>query len=329
MSVDTLAFDIGGTSTRSALFREHHLDAYAETWTPNTWTHPSGSADDIRDALFQTLKRLGDHVLGRSRPQEVVVAFPGPINRDGLVLSAPTIWGDRDAQPFPITEAIQEIWPWCDVLVLNDVTAAGYYFVNSYENFLIVTVSSGIGSKVFLNGHPVVGGGGRGGEIGHVRVDFSASAPMCECGGTGHLAAFASGRAPYVVDGGGCHSYEAGGSADNHDPVWKRNRQLIARIKSGDRDASDIVRAMAGKLGSAIAMIDAALGLDKIIIFGGFAQAVGEPYRRAVVDAVAASWLQERDWDDAIVLNKQRHISLYGALAASECMRECAEPRGH
>jgi hypothetical protein len=86
---------------------------------------------------------------------------------------------------------------------------------------------------------------------------------------------------------------------------------------------------MAGKLGSAIAIIDAALGLDKIIIFGGFAQAVGEPYRRAIVDAVGASWLTQRDWNDAILLNKQRHISLYGALAASQFMRGRGEPRVH
>ncbi|MCH8855553.1 MAG: ROK family protein, partial [Proteobacteria bacterium] len=51
-----------------------------------------------------------------------------------------------------------------------------------------------MGHKVFLGGEPAVGPHGRGGEMGHLRVDFTESAPRCECGGVGHLGAIASGR---------------------------------------------------------------------------------------------------------------------------------------
>src|SRR5262249_43283408 len=114
---------------------------------------------------------------------------------EGNLLAAPTIWGEGSEKEIPLRRKLNALWPSARVVVLNDVSAAGYWYVRDpRECFCVVTVSSGIGNKIFLGGLPVVGRRGRGGEIGHLRVDFSDEAPKCDCGGWGHLGSIASGR---------------------------------------------------------------------------------------------------------------------------------------
>ena len=69
------------------------------------------------------------------------------------------------------------------------------------SNIAIVTVGSGVGHKVFLQGLPVAGVNGRGGEIGHLRVDWAADAIRCDCGGSGHVGGLASGRTSICAPG--------------------------------------------------------------------------------------------------------------------------------
>src|ERR1700750_2414313 len=107
----------------------------------------------------------GHEALGGAAPRAVGVAFPGPVGADGRVLAAPTIWGDRGCAPFAVGAALAPHWAGAPVHVLNDVSAAGYRHLRAPdEDFCIVTVSSGIGNKVFIRGRPVTGAAGRGGE---------------------------------------------------------------------------------------------------------------------------------------------------------------------
>src|SRR6185312_8922728 len=113
---------------------------------------------------------------------------PGPIAPTGEILAAPTLWPGVPIEPFTLGARLERAWPGLRVRVLNDVTAVGLaYVAGGRESFCVVTVSSGIGHKVFLDGRPVTGPSGRGGEIGHVVVDPRPEAPECDCGGRGHL----------------------------------------------------------------------------------------------------------------------------------------------
>ena len=193
-----LVFDIGGTRTRAGVFDAHRsaIVRSVSASTPNHLDRPEWSFERLRDALLSLLRSLGNELAAQADVNEVDVAFAGPIDPAGNVLSAPTLWGTRLSSPYALTKDIRRCWPNARVRILNDVTAAGYrYLRSSDEDFCIVTVSSGIGNKVFANGRPLVGRNGFGGELGHLRVDDSESAPPCECGGRGHLGAIASGRA--------------------------------------------------------------------------------------------------------------------------------------
>jgi C7-cyclitol 7-kinase len=305
-----LVFDVGGTNLRAARFQPEtvELSALVRRTSPSHWTLPGSTARHIQERLLEAMQELASAIAAHEPPAVLAVAFPGPIDPEGIALSAPTLWGDGDSRPFPVRRELQRLWPTSRVFVVNDVTAAGYrYLRGPGEDFCIVTVSSGIGLKIFVAGRPVVGAAGRGGEIGHVRVDFSPTAPFCDCGGQGHLGAIASGRGALQTalrlarQGDASFSDSLLGRRLQGDLAGLDNRALVDAFRSGDPWASDLIRRVAQPLGQALAAIHMALGIERFVIIGGFALALGEAYRRELVRAAQDScWRLGQDWETMI-----------------------------
>jgi len=65
---------------------------------------------------------------------------------------------------------------------------ARYGAAKGVRDFLMITLGTGVGGAMFLDGEPYRGNRGLGGEIGHMVIDLDG--PMCPCGGRGHLEAF-------------------------------------------------------------------------------------------------------------------------------------------
>src|SRR5262249_42871925 len=156
----------------------------------------------------------------------------------------------------------QKIWPAAQIHVLNDVAAAGYrYLRHAGEDFCIVTVGSGIGQKMLLRGAPVVGPEGLGGEIGHLRVDHSPDAPLCDCGETGHLGGIASGRGALSTARAWARAEPASfadselGHSSRGDPERIDSESLVAAFHSGDRWAAALIARVASPLGRVLASI--------------------------------------------------------------------------
>ncbi|HXG41060.1 MAG TPA: ROK family protein, partial [Candidatus Limnocylindrales bacterium] len=63
------------------------------------------------------------------------------------------------------------------------------------DDFIYLTVSTGVGGAVVTDGRLLLGPDGVAGELGHLVVDFGPDAAPCGCGGFGHVEAYASGRA--------------------------------------------------------------------------------------------------------------------------------------
>jgi predicted NBD/HSP70 family sugar kinase len=328
-----LVFDIGGTSLRAARYHPdtEALSALLRRTTPSHWTMPGSPACRIQERLLGDMQEIGAAITHSEVPAVVALAFPGPIDRDGNALSAPTVWGDGDGRPFPVRRELQRLWPSARVLVLNDVTAAGYrYLRHPAEDFCIVTVSSGIGLKIFVAGQPIVGAAGRGGEIGHVRVDFSATAPVCDCGGQGHLGAVASGRGALLAaqrlarQDGERFARSLLGQRLQGDPAGLDNPGLVAAFRAGDAWAGELIRLVSQPLGRMLAAIHVALGIERFLIFGGFALALGEGYRSELVRAAQDScWQLGQNWDTMVVLGEPDDLA--GLLGAGRCARERAQ----
>jgi predicted NBD/HSP70 family sugar kinase len=278
-----LVFDIGGTKTRAGLFDPARSTLIRSVCaaTPNHLQHPESSFEQLREQLLSLMQRLGDELIDCRSLDRIDVAFAGPIDASGKVLAAPTVWGTRLASPYGLGKDLARRWPHARVTIMNDLTAAGYRYLRpGGEDFCIVTVSSGIGNKAFVEGRPMLGSRGLGGELGHLRMDDSPAAPVCECGARGHLGAVSSGRA--VLD------YARGRTARKA----LASGDLVAAFRRGEPWAVEIIEHGAGPLGWALAAIHLGVGIERFVLIGGFALALGEAYRQLVADAAVA-----RCWD--------------------------------
>lgn len=329
-----VVFDIGGTASRAGIFdvRERELLRTVRATTPSFLTHPGAKGVELRSMLYRVMRSLAAR-LDADDPATISIAFPGPVDADGVALRAPTLWGCDD-DPEPVAARAQEIWPSADILVSNDLSASGFGFLkHETEDLCAVTVSSGVGHKVFLGGLPVVGARGRGGEIGHTRVDFSDEAPICDCGGRGHLSAVASGRAirnqalrlarqdfdrfrrSHVCQ------------AVSGDLSRVDNRVVAQAFRAGDPWTMDLIAKIAQPLGRVLATIHATVGVERFVVTGGIAHALGPEYLRLMARAATASeWALGQNWEEMLELGRMGDdAGLFGAglLAARFMTMSC------
>ncbi|MFI5617766.1 ROK family protein [Streptomyces sp. NPDC051567] len=257
---------------------------------------PAAPVEELQARVVDQLVRVLRERLRAAprRPSALAVAFAGPVGRTGVVTDAPTVWGRR-GPALPLAEILGRETG-VPARVLNDVTAAGWRYMapapeeedeeEDEDFFCMVTVSSGVGNKLFRHGEVVVPEDGRGGEIGHLRVDFTPDAPRCDCGEPGHLGAIASGRGAlnatvalarrrprafarstlYAACGGEATRLTA--------------HQVATGLRGGDGFAVRAVTPGAGHLARVLAAVHAAVGVRRFVVMGGFARAAGPGYLR-------------------------------------------------
>lgn len=288
-------FDLGGTNMRAAVIAVtktgwRMLDQLRRP-TPSYLLSPDASAAGRLDDLLDFVTRYAENARTRFGAAAVSAAFPGPIQGEGTVLALPTVWG-QDGQslcPMDLASQLRCRLPDMEIKVMNDVSAAGYRFVPEGSDFALFTLGSGIGLKVFLDGQPRVGPHGFGGELTHMVFDASPNAPLCDCGGRGHLGALGSGRA------------------------WQR--VTAAAKESGQQP--DLL-GFAEPLARAVAMLHFSLGLERFIFAGGLAEGLGEMLRAAIVKNLPAQgWNVGQDWNAMVQLapTGDDHALIGGALA--------------
>ena len=191
----------------------------------------------------------------------VGVSLPAMTDGRDRVLGSPSAgWGAFSVRPL----LVASLGVGSDrVFIENDVNAcalAELRFAKGVDNFLWMTVSTGIGGAVVADGRLIHGAGFCAGELGHIKVEFEHPRP-CGCGGSGCLEAHASGTAI------GRLAREAGLEADA--------KQCEALAMQGDPVAR-VVLAQAGRhIGRALAMTANVLNPERIYIGGGVAHALG------------------------------------------------------
>lgn len=220
------------------------------------------------------------------RPDGIGISIAGPVKPNGTVVIAPNIWGSSIAN-YPLAEEIESRTR-IPTTVVNDITAAArrekiFGKAAGLSSFQIITVSSGIGSKVFANGQVIIGENGEAGEIGHLVID-PTSRLQCGCGGYGHLESFASGLAAERIAKEMAQSdrkkfersllYQiSSGSVNNID-----NRLIAAAARSTDPFTLQVIEAVCRPLARTIADLWKEAKVEKYFIIGGFALGVGQPY---------------------------------------------------
>ena len=183
------AVDLGGTHLRVAL-----VDDTGRILKQHKQDTPKGdSAEDIIDALVSVAERWGCNELP---VVAVSIMVPGAVDcAKAVVVQAPNL---PSLVKFPLKTELEKRLGW-PVYLENDANAAvvGEMWqgaARGCHDVVSVTLGTGVGGGVILNGKLWRGSHGSGGEIGHTTVD-PFSGLKCKCGNTGCLELFASATA--------------------------------------------------------------------------------------------------------------------------------------
>jgi len=244
-----LGIDIGGTKIAAGV-----VDSDARVL--ETAVAPTRACEGYATSYAQ-LKNVIEKMM-RDGVTAIGICAPGPLNpKTGVVINPPNLPGWVN---IPLAEQISKEFR-LPCRVENDANAAGlaewrFGAARGYSTVFYVTVSTGIGSGIILDGKIHHGKNGQAGEGGHVTIDYRSSS-ICGCGVPGCIEALASG--PAIARRAGMPPEEVGRAAACGDP---RAIEIL-----------DETALMLGAwLGSAINLLDP----DIIVIGGGVAQ-IGEP----------------------------------------------------
>ncbi len=126
------------------------------------------------------------------------------------------------------------------------------------SHVVMLTLGTGVGGGLILDGRPYRGATGTGAELGHIVIGYDG--PPCGCGGRGHLESFASGKAARLI------AQELyGAEADAH--------ELVRRAEAGEGKAVEALAQIGRYLGAGIASLVNVFEPELVVIGGGFGEA--------------------------------------------------------
>ncbi|MFJ3640747.1 ROK family protein [Streptomyces sp. NPDC090108] len=274
--------DLGGTTLRIARYdtATREVGDVRRVPTAGLAGHPGTSAAGLQSKVVEQLCSLAADAVRRHGSTALGVAFAGPVTADGRVLAAPTVWSGG-GEPVPLRLLLEERLG-VPVVVVNDLTAAVWRYVEGPDQqpFCLITVSSGIGCKVYRAGEVLLDADGHGGELGHWTCDPSPDAPLCDCGGRGHLGGIASGRGTLAAARRAAHADPDGYARSAlaqaaPDPEGLDNPAFAAAVRGGDPFATTVLRGGLAHLASAVTAVFTSIGVRRYVLMGGFALALG------------------------------------------------------
>lgn len=180
--------DIGGTSIKCGMFTEQ--GELKEKWEIKTRCEDGGKnvPTDIAEAVLGKMKEYNlttEDVLGMG------VGVPGPVKEDGMV----TICANLGWRNVNVKETMEQLTG-LKVAAANDANVAtlGEMWrggAKGYNNVVMITLGTGVGGGVIVEGKIVAGSLGAAGEIGHMLMNPEET-EACGCGKRGHLEQYAS-----------------------------------------------------------------------------------------------------------------------------------------
>jgi len=296
-----IGVDLGGTKISAGALSE---DGTHTTGMRSVATQPELGAEGVVDRIVGVIEGVILDTINQTGATRkdflgIGIGAPGPLDREkGLVVVAPNL-GWRD---FPLRDRITSRLG-LPATLDNDANCAtvGEWWLGAARggrNVVGITIGTGIGGGIIIDGELYHGSSDVAGEIGHTTIDVNGR--LCKCGNYGCLEAYASGPAiatrarealvredtasllPSLVDG----------------QLEKITAEIVyTAAKKGDGLANEIVRDTARYLGAGVATLLNVINPDVVVIAGGvtaagdalFGPLRTEVRRRAFKPAVEAT----------------------------------------
>ena len=258
--------DIGGTTVKLGLFTTD--GEIVDKWEIKTRTENQGEAvlPDIAEALKE---KLEEKKIDRDEVEGIGVGVPAPVNTEGVVQNTANLGGGykevkREMEELSGMRA--EIGNDANVAALGEMwLGAG----KGRKNIVMVTLGTGVGGGIIIDGKPLVGAHGAGGEIGHLCVNYEET-DHCGCGNTGCLEQYASAT-------GITRLANIRLAKDDAKSVLREQevsaKTVFDAVKAGDAVAKEIAEEFGKYLGHAMANLAAVADPSAIVIGGGVSKA--------------------------------------------------------
>ena len=289
-----LGIDVGGTNIKLGLVdRGGHLHSRDSTATPPLRT-PQNVFSYAMDFASRELSTLGQPT---SRLAGVGLAVPGVLDTNDFVL--------REVVNLPgwQGEPLREIL--CDTsrlpsAVVNDANSAAYaeHALRDLgsKSLALVTLGTGIGCGVVIQGSPYSGDHGCAGELGHIAIRFGEEALPCTCNSRGHLESYAGAK-------GVIARLQKKIEAAPHQPVSESLRssdvtplEIAHQAEAGCDICLELIDETGDYIGQAIGLLGqvidpAVVLLGGAMTFGGNENKIGQRFLDRVRSAVSATTL--------------------------------------
>lgn len=284
-----VGIDIGGTNTVFGI-----VDARGQVLASNSIkTRKHSNINDYIDELHHELTKLMEatstvnkiHGIGIGAPNGNF--FTGMIE-DGVNLPWPT--------PIPLAQLVNEKFG-IPVAVTNDANAAAigemtYGVARGLKDFIMITLGTGVGSGIVINGQLVYGHDGFAGELGHV-ISKRNNGRLCGCGRTGCLETYCSAT--------GVARTAREFLEIRHEPSILRNipvdeitsKDVYDAAMAGDPIAKEIFEYTGEILGEALADFTVFSAPEAFVLFGGLAKAgdlILKPVRNSMEKNMLSIW---------------------------------------
>ncbi|MEM0282881.1 MAG: ROK family protein [Sulfolobales archaeon] len=193
-----LAYDIGATWIRAAIVAERNGNI--EILARNKVRTKGDTPEEFRENFEEVLQGIPRDFLREIKG--IGIGSIGPMDlKRGILTNPPNI----KAKNIDLKYIMSKLFEGKPVYLANDCVAGalGEYFYGSgrgFDNIVYITISTGIGAGVIVDGEPLVGKDGNAHEIGHLVIDRSIGI-KCGCGGIGHWEGMCSGSGiPKLVE---------------------------------------------------------------------------------------------------------------------------------
>ena len=261
MSIFSIGIDLGGTNLRIAAFTSDWERRGAITTPTRVQDGPGAVLDDMCAAVEKLVAECG----GRGELVGVGLGSPGPLELPaGRLLQPPNLPGFEDLELKTELENRLQV----PVVVECDANAAALAECHAgagkkfgFHSLCMLTLGTGVGSGIILNGRVWHGYAGMGGEAGHVPVYHDGL--MCGCGTRGCLEQYASATAIARAGQNLVHARPGNGSGAI------TARSIAEAAQAGDVESQRVYDGVGEALGIGLASLVSTLNLPLYVVGGG------------------------------------------------------------
>ena len=259
--------DVGGTTVKVGFFETS--GALLDKWEIKTNTANGGEAilPDIAKTIEEKLSKEG---ISKDEVQGIGIGVPGPVLNASVVTRCVNLgWGEIDVAGTlsKIIGLPVKVGNDANVAALGEMWQGG---AKGSSNVVMVTLGTGVGGGIIVDGRIVAGANGAGGEIGHLNV-CEDELESCNCGQHGCLEQYASATGVVRMAKRKLAKTTDETSLKKFDDLTAKD--VFDEAKAGDKVALEIVDEVCEILGKALGKIACVVNPEVFVIGGGVSKA--------------------------------------------------------